>query len=174
MDFKLTSDGDLILGQQSVDEEGYLLYYKKELPPNSLPDVTRDIDEGSVPIRDIETVFQDEERLQLIQSRLRTDNPDWYLYEDVGASLSDFIGLPNNPDTANQIEIRVKDTLLRNEAFLEDEISVNVIPVSQSEIVIDVVLDSQNRYLRYAITLDFNVGINNTYVLDREGMIVDP
>lgn len=172
MDFKLTDDGDLSLGQQVIDDEGYLLYYKDVKKEDGFPVTTVNIEESISPIRDIETVSVDEERLQLMKSRLQTDNPDWYLYEDVGASLSDFIGMINSPDTANLIERRVVDTLLRNDAFSVDELDVNVIPVSLNEVLIDIILTIENKYLRYAIKLDFNVGINNIYTLDREGNII--
>lgn len=174
MDFKLTQDGDLLLGQQAVDEEGYLLYYSIDSTSNNLPVVTRDINLADAAIHDLKTVHEDEERLQLIQSRLRTDNPDWYLYEEVGASLSDFIGEQNSPETAKRIEARVAETLVRNDAFSLDEIEINVVPISVNEILVDIILDSENRYLRYAFSLDFDIGISNTYVLDKDGNIMEP
>ena len=172
MDFRLTQDGDLMLGQQAIDDEGYLLYYQID-PENTVrPIVTRDVD-ATIEIRDIQTVHQDEERLQLINSRLRTENPDWYLYESVGASLTDFIGRVNNPDTALEIENRVESTLIRNDAFLSEELEINVVPTSRSEVLVDIILDSENRYLRYAFSLNFDIGINNTYILDRDGNILE-
>lgn len=173
MDFKLTKDGDLLLGQQATDEEGYLLYYIIDSQSPTLPITTRNINEASVAVHDIRTVHDDEERLQLIQSRLRTDNPDWYLYDEVGASLSDFIGEENSPETASEIESRIIETLIRNDAFTLEELEVNVVPTSINEILVDIILDSENRYLRYAFSLDFDIGINNTYILDRDGNILE-
>lgn len=173
MDFRLTQDGDLVLGQQAIDDEGYLLYYQIDPESTIRPIITRDIDNGAIEIRDIQTVHQDEEKLQLISSRLRTENPDWYLYESVGASLTDFIGRVNNPDTALEIENRVESTLIRNDAFLSEELEINVVPTSRSEVLVDIILDSENRYLRYAFSLDFDIGINNTYILDRDGNILE-
>lgn len=173
MDFRLTQDGDLVLGQQAIDDEGYLLYYQIDPESTIRPIITRDIDNGAIEIRDIQTVHQDEEKLQLISSRLRTENPDWYLYESVGASLTDFIGRVNSPDTALEIENRVESTLIRNDAFLSEELEINVVPTSRSEVLVDIILDSENRYLRYAFSLDFDIGINNTYILDRDGNILE-
>ena len=172
MDFKLTNDGDLSLGQQAIDEEGYLLYYKEALDKDGFPQITRNKEESVSAIRDIETISAHEERIQLMKSRLQTDNPDWYLYEEVGASLSDFIGMINNPDTASLIEERVISTLLRNDAFSTEEIEVNVIPVGINEVLIDVILTIESRYLRYAIKLNFDIGINNIYTLDKNGNIL--
>lgn len=173
MDFKLTDEGDLDLGQQQVDRDGYLLYhtqaYQHEYPaePTTNPEI------GETPIRDFKTVHEDQERLQLIQTRMKTENPDFYLYQEVGASLTDFIGRKNNRDTANEIELRVRDTLLRNDAFDEEELNITVVPVSFDEVLVDILLDNSNHHIRYAFTLDFNLGIKNTYVIDEEGNVIE-
>lgn len=173
MDFELTDDGDLYLGQQQVDEEGYLLYYMVDELGDRLPIPTRDVEKASIPVRDFKTIHEDEERLQLIQTRLKTENPDWILYTRVGASLTDFIGRQNTASTGKEIEERVLRTLTRNNSFDKDELTVNLIPTSASEVLIDVKLDGQNIYLRYAFTLNFEVGVTNVYVLDRTGQIVE-
>lgn len=173
MDFELTDDGDLYLGKQLTDEEGYLLYYMIDEFGNKQAKVTKDVNIASVPIRDFKTIDGDLAKVQLIRTRLKTENPDWALYENVGASLTDFIGMPNNPETGKLIEDRVYDTLLRNDAFQKDELSVNVIPTSHKEVLVDVILDSQSLYLRYAFSLNFEIGINNIYVLDKNGQVLD-
>lgn len=173
MDFELTDDGDLFLGQQSVDEEGYLLYYMVDDIGDMLPMITRDANEATIPVRDFRTTQGSPQRLQLIKSRLQTENPDWSIYENVGASLSDFIGETNNPETGKKIEERVLHTLLRNEAFDTDELFVNVAPTSPKEVLVDIVLDSQEMYLRYAFSLDFEIGINNIYILDESGEVLE-
>lgn len=173
MDFELTNDGDLYLGQQQVDEDGYLLYYMVDELGDRLPIPTRDVEKASIPVRDFKTIHDDEERLQLIQTRLKTDNPDWILYTRVGASLSDFIGRQNTATTGKEIEDRVLNTLIRNNSFNKDELSVKLIPTSSSEVLVDVKLDSQSLYLRYAFTLNFEVGVTNVYVLDRYGQIIE-
>lgn len=171
MDFELTSDGDLYLGQQEVDDEGYLLYYMVDEFGERMPQKTRDVDEASIPIRDFKTIHQEEERLQLIQSRLKTDNPDWVLYTSVGASLTDFIGRQNTASTGKEIEERVLNTLVRDGAFDEEELTVNLIPTSPYEVLVDIKLDSENLYLRYAFSLDFNIGVTNVYTVNKNGDI---
>lgn len=173
MDFELTDDGDLYLGQQLTDEEGYLLYYMVDELGDNLPIVTKDVNEASIPIRDFNTVHEDLEKIQLIKTRLQTENPDWMLYEEVGASLTDFIGETNTPSTGEKIEDRVYYTLLRNQAFKEDELEVNAIPISSEEVLVDVILDSESLYLRYAFSLNFRLGVNNVYVLDKNGQIIE-
>lgn len=150
-----------------------MLYYQIDETSDRPPVVTRDVDKATVSIHDFKTIHEDEERLQLLESRMRTENPDWYLYQEVGASLSDFIGLPNNPDTAKTIEDRVLHTLTRQDSFSEEELTVSVAPISASEVLIDVILDSENLYLRYAFSMDFNIGINNVYVLNQNGEIIE-
>lgn len=173
MDFKLTDDGDLCLGEQLVDEDGFFLYYIVDEYGKLLPEKTKNEIEAKIPIRDIKTIDGDLEKAQLIKTRLQTENPDWELYENVGASLSDFIGKPNNPITGEIIEKRVYDTLLRGDAFKEEELTVNVIPISHKEVLVDVILDSNNLYLRYAFSLNFDIGINNVYVLDKNGKTIE-
>ena len=172
MDFELTDDGDLYLGQQQIDEDGYLLYYKTDPDRFFNPIVVRDASQASIPIRDFKTISGDVEKVQLVHNRLRTENPDWLLYEYVGASLSDFIGEPNNPQTAEAIERRVLHTLKRNSAFMEEELTINVAPISISEVLIDVRVESENNYINYAFSLSFLSGVTNTYVIDEEGHIV--
>lgn len=173
MDFELTDDGDLYLGQQQVDDEGYLLYYQISGRDGEIPRITKDIEEASIPIRDFKTITGEEEKVQLIGTRLRTDNPDFVLYENVGASLSDFVGEINNENTAEEIEIRVMNTLLRESNFKEEDLSVNVLPVSPTEVLTDVQLKNKNEYIRYAFSLNFDIGIVNTFVLDRNGNIIE-
>lgn len=173
MDFELTDDGDLYLGQQQIDEEGFFLYYMIDEIGSKLPMITRDVEEATIPIRDFKTIHEDEEKLQLIQTRLKTENPDWILYKRVGASLNDFIGRQNTATTGKEIEERVISTLTRNNSFDREELTVNLIPTSSSEVLVDIKLDSNNIYLRYAFTLNFELGVTNVYVLDRTGQIVE-
>lgn len=173
MDFELTDDGDLYLGDQKVDEEGYLLYYKTDRMGYNLPIETRDVDEASIPIRDFSTIHQDEESLQLIKTKLKTDNPDWIMYTNVGASLTDFIGRHNNYKTGKEIESRILNTLIRDGSFNKEELKINLIPTSSNEVLIDIKFDKKSLYSRYAIILNFEIGIKNVYLLDKEGKKIE-
>ena len=163
-DIQLTPEGDLMLGQQKVDEEGFLLYYdSRPLPEDGLM-VTRTA-EGNLPIRDMNTVEFEDYGLQLIKSRVQTDNPDWILYPEIGANLSDLIGELNTPETGRAAVQLVLDALTHGGAFLEEDLHIDAIPVSESDILLDIQLKQANRFLRYAIEFNLEIGLMNAYEL---------
>lgn len=159
-DIKLSPEGDLVLGQQLLDEEGYFLYYRKD--EDQPMEITRD-PEGNTPIRDLEVVHSEDSELQLIKSRLQTDNPDWRNYPNIGANLSDLIGEVNSPETASKGIELIKRALTYDEVFSEEDLEVQAIPVSAEQLMFDIRLFRENRYLRYPVLFDFNVGIMNGY-----------
>jgi hypothetical protein len=52
------------------------------------------------------------------------------------ASLEEFIGMPNNRDTAKSIEDRVKSILVTNRIAIQQDITVRVVPVSYDEVIV--------------------------------------
>lgn len=159
-DIKLSSDGDLVLGQQQLDEEGFFLYYKKV--GEEEVEITRDPD-GNTPIRDMEAAYGEDAAMQLIKSRLQTDNPDWHPYPNVGANLSDLIGSINSPKTAEIGKDMILRALTYDGAFETEDIEVEVIPVSANQILFDIRLVRDARYLRYPVIFDFETGLLNDY-----------
>lgn len=162
-DFKLTNDGDLVLGQQQTDEEGFLLYYEDN--DNNEGDVilTKDPERGTIPVRDVEVVYNEDAELQLIKSRVHTDNPDWYSYPDIGANLSDLIGEINTPETAEKAKAQIIESLVRDDAFEEADLSVEAVPVSATEILFDIRLRRFNRFVRHALVFNLEIGTMNQY-----------
>lgn len=173
MDFELTSDGDLLLGQQKTDEKGNLLYFLNDPLGLDFPIETTNPENATITIRDFKKIDGDLERIQLIETRLKTENPDWITYRNVGASLTDFIGLQNTPDNGELIRQRVFHTLVRDEAYTEEELKVNVVPISATEILIDIIMENNDLYTRYAFSLNYEIGITNVYVLDKNGEVLE-
>lgn len=166
-DFTLTEDGDLVLGQQVTDENGKYLYYLDTSNNNEPPIITTD-PEGNIPIRDARVSYDNDVRLQLIHTRIRTDNPDFSLYPEIGANLSDLIGLPNNEATAMQGVDQIYACLTADGAFQGEELDIQVAPVSRDSILFDIKLLNSDPYLRFAVVFNFNVGILNAYELAEE------
>ena len=159
-DIKLSPEGDLILGQQQLDEDGYFLYYKKD--EDQPLEITRD-PEGNTPIRDISIVYGEDSELQLIKSRLQTDNPDWSQYKEVGANLSDLIGEINSPETAQRGIEMIQRALTYDGAFDDEELEIEAVPVNPEQLLFDIRLIREIRYIRYPVLFDFNVGVMNGY-----------
>lgn len=163
LDIAMSSEGDLILGQQQTDENGFLLYYIDIPGGGEAPKLTNDPSIGSIPVRDISVIYEEESELQLIKNRLTTENPDWYFYPEVGADLTDLIGLPNNLKTAEKGKQLILKALTYDEAFDADDLSIEGIPVGPQQILYDVQLRRKNKLIRFAVTLDLTLGIYNTY-----------
>lgn len=61
---------------------------------------------------------------------------DWELYEALGAGLDDFIGEPNNRDTASAIHDRLRIALVSLGVVLEEDLDIRIIPVHIHRILI--------------------------------------
>jgi len=163
LDMGLSPEGDLTLGQQQTDKDGFLLYYVDYSAAGEPPMLTTDPSIGTLAVRDIEVVYGEESELQLIKSRLTTENPDWYFYPEIGADLTDLIGQPNNMRTAKRGIELIERALTYDGAFKSADLSIEGIPVGPNQILYDVQLARRNKLIRYAITLDLTLGVYNTY-----------
>lgn len=162
-DIFLTPEGDLALGQQAVDEDGFLLYYAFEDASQTTLIQTINPEEGSTPVRDMKLVDGEERDLQLMRTRLMTENPDWDLYPAIGADLTDLIGLPNTRETAELGVQLIQESLTGDGAFSTDELSVDVAPVGPTTLLFDIKLNRHHTLLRYAGTLDLRLGVWNQF-----------
>lgn len=168
IDFKLSNDGDLVLGQQQTDEDGYLLYYQDNENNEGEVLLTTDPELGTVPVRDLELAHDEDAELQLIKSRIQTDNPDWYNYPNIGANLSDLIGELNTPETAERGKNLILESLTRGQTFKSEDLTIEAIPVSGTNLLFDVRLKRHTRFVRYALIFDFEVGIVNEYQIKED------
>lgn len=163
LDIRLSEEGDLMLGQQQTDENGYLLYYADFSNAGEPPMLTTDPTIGTTAVRDIDMIYGEASELQLIKSRLNTENPDWYFYPQVGADLTDLIGERNSPQTAQRGKELILRALTYDGAFKLEDLSVEVIPVGPSELFFDVQLSRRNKMFRYGVTLDLVLGAFNVF-----------
>lgn len=162
IDLKLSEDGDLVLGQQQVNEKGEYLYYQDVSESGGDPFLTTE-PEDNIPVRDVDVVYEDTARLQLLNTRVRTDSPDFRGYPEVGANLSDLIGQPNNQRTAEEGVEMIRETLTYDGAFDSEHVEIDAIPVSKEELLFDIKLTRNEPYRRYVIVFNFDVGILNQY-----------
>lgn len=164
IDLRLSDDGDLMLGQQATNREGHLLYY---YPMNQDGDIgiTTDPLVANAPVRDVEMIYGAEGDAQLIRSRLRTENPDWLLYKNIGADLTDLLGEMNTPETAQRGIDAIYRALTYDKAFSRNELEVDAVPVSHTKILFHVKLIRNETIVTYAATLDFELNSWNEYDL---------
>lgn len=165
MDIAITPDGDLKLGEQMVNEENDLLFYVN-LKPESAGAVVINPTEDSVPIRDVAPVYSDDVHLQLISSRFRTDAPDWYLYPDLGANISELAGELNSRETAERGKQMILQAMIHDNAYSEGQLEITPVPVSLNEILYDIKINSEENVFRYTYLLDLEIGVLNYYEVD--------
>jgi hypothetical protein len=67
---------------------------------------------------------------------------DWAIYPSKGASLDDFIGEPNIPETADTISDRVRLALTSTGLVDEADLEINVIPVQLHKLLIVIRIDA--------------------------------
>lgn len=77
--------------------------------------------------------------------RIMTDEGDFRLYPQLGASLSRMWGMPQSPETGNFGSDLIDAALDREGRFAGSQISVNAVPVDYQRIRFDVFVTSGNR-----------------------------
>jgi len=165
IDFKFSPEGDLVLGDQMVNAEGLPLYRDMARSEG----YTTEVSETSVPIRDVGTAFGDEVDMQTILNRMRTDNPDWLLHEDIGANLSDLIGEPNTKTTMLKGIENITNALLYDGTFQSTEIEVVGAPYGMQEILFFVRLKRKGRQeVRIPLLFNLEQGLVNEYEVEEE------
>ena len=140
-----------------------MLYYIPTNENGDAPRLTNEPGPGRIPVREMRTVSGEESQLQLIRSRLMTENPDWLLYPNIGADLSDLIGKRNTPMTAEEGRSMIIRALTYDAAFSERELTVEAIPVSRETLLFDIKILRRGNVYRYALTLSLQLGITNFY-----------
>lgn len=77
---------------------------------------------------------------QEIRTRVMSDLGDWLMYPDVGASISDFVGEPNNKIVAEAIKTRIIASLARHGLVAREDVSIRYMPVDIDQILFRVSL----------------------------------
>lgn len=67
---------------------------------------------------------------------------DWAIYPSRGAGIDDFVGEANNRTTANKLHDRIRISLTSMGIVNENDLKVNVIPVSMHKLLIVIYIDA--------------------------------
>lgn len=163
IDFRMSEDGDLVLGEQLTNEQGELLYRD----PSRLSGYTTEVSESTIPMRDVGIAYGDEVDIQMIRFRLNTDAPDYSVHPTLGANLSDLIGEMNTRATMEKGKAFILQALTYDGALSEHELEVSGIPYDQTKILYSVRLIREGRpSVRIPLLFDIELGIMNTYEVE--------
>lgn len=156
VDFRFTADGDLELGSPSYNEFGELLYI------DPVGNITTDDSEGEL-IRDIPLQVSYLSEKQVINNRLRTDNPDWFLHSEIGADLSDLVGLPNTRETGQLGKELIEKSLTSDGFIALRDLSVRPVPISSREILFYVTVKRNAGDLVMPVLFNLEHGLLSEY-----------
>lgn len=98
------------------------------------------IDSGDFAIdtRDMDLKDTSEENLQSalqkIEGRLQSTRGDWKQNPSMGANLKQFAGRPNTPEVGAEMETVIKNELIRGGLFAPQELTVQVFPISETQL----------------------------------------
>jgi hypothetical protein len=87
---------------------------------------------------DLEDTDQDPLRsfIQEVKTRIEADQGDWRLSPNLGSSISDFVGEPNDQITADNIRVRIIATLSRDGFVNTKDMTIKYMPVSKDHLLI--------------------------------------
>ena len=110
---------------------------------------------------------------QEIHTIMASDLNDWELYPGYAATLSDFIGEPNNQNTAAAIHDRIRMALTANGVILESDLRIKVIPVHRHKVLVTIKVSAipttYNRLQQesYVTALVFDYMEHSVFFLDK-------
>lgn len=160
-DFRFSAEGDLIAGSPKVNEFGELLYV-------DMSGVETTDDAEGILIRDIPTQVSYLSEKQVIINRLRTDNPDWLLHPEIGANLSDLVGMPNTRDTGLAAKALVERALTYDGFIKPVDLEVRPVPVTNQQILIHITVRRKAVTLKLPVLMDLEHGIISEYEVKAE------
>jgi len=107
---------------------------------------------------------------QEIRSRIKSEVGDWRLYPDISASLSDYVGEPNNKVTAEAVKTRIISSITRNGLVHNADVQVRYAPIENDKlmlrITIKVIATAQNAGSEYlGINILYNYSENHAYFI---------
>lgn len=74
--------------------------------------------------------------IQEVQTICNSEVNDWEEHPNYAGTLDDFVGEPNNRDTARRLTDRIKTSLISNNILRADDVSVRTIPVDRHKLYI--------------------------------------
>lgn len=160
VDFRFSPEGDLELGSPSYDDLGRLLYI------DSLGEISTDDTSGQL-VRDIPLQVSYFSEKQVIINRLKTDNPDWYRYPEIGAGLSSLIGLPNTRETGLLGKSLIEKCLCKDDFIKPVDLSVRPVPISSTEILFHISIKRLASDLVIPVIFDLEHGLLTEYEVSK-------
>lgn len=156
VDWRFTKDGDLELGSPKINENGELLYV-------TVDGVETTDETLGVLIRDIPHHVSHFSERQVINNRLRTENPEWYHHPEIGPSLSLLKGEPNTRETGARGAEMIVQCLTKDDFLREEDILVRPTPLDLETILFYITIYRRNTEIKLAIGYDLTHGILTEY-----------
>ena len=96
---------------------------------------------------------------------VKTRNPAWKLYPDIGANLEDFVGQPNTRETAAEMTKRLNYVLNKDQISGTNFLEVRVVPANAASVYIFIFLRNESgRITLSREVFDYKDGIfHDTY-----------
>jgi len=155
-DWRFSVDGDLVVGPPKTNEEGELLYLTAE--GDEVTDETLGVLIRDIPI--FSTYLVDK---QVINNRMRTENPEWFHHPEIGPSLSQLIGEPNTRETGEKGKALIVECLTKDGFISPNDLEVNAIPYDIGTILFRVVIQRYAHKIILAYGYDLTHGILTEY-----------
>jgi hypothetical protein len=74
--------------------------------------------------------------IQEVRTRAESDQGDWKNFPNLGANISDFVGEPNNPITAESIRTRVLGALARDGFVNTRDMKIKYMPIDRDKLLL--------------------------------------
>ena len=116
---------------------------------------------------DIKDTREDQYRalIQVVVDRLQSEENDWFLYPEKGAGLNAVVGQRNTAEAGREVQRRIQSTLLYGGLLKPTEFSVNVVPISETQIMAVVSLNPPGS--TEAILIPFSYDMRSNRVTPR-------
>lgn len=106
-----------------------------------------------------------------IRDVVKSDINSWKIAKNIGASLSDFVGEPNNKITAEAIKTRIISALTRNGLVNSEDLKVTYLPYDIDKLIIRISIKvaptaANKGSNTLSITMGYSYSENNVFVLN--------
>lgn len=158
IDWAFSEEGDLILGDPKVDDDGYVMYQHWD------GSISTDKGDDGVEIRDLGVSTDIDAEKQIILNRLRTDSPDWYHHPSMAGNLTDLVGEPNTRSTGDLGVRSIVRALTYKNLYNSKQLNVRAVPLSANEIVFVIdIMKFGSDVIRFPITFNLETGLMDVY-----------
>lgn len=91
---------------------------------------------GDIPIQNGDIVLASPKQTteQMVNRRMRTNNPDWFNNYNIGADLEDLRGMKNTRETAELGRAKIIQCLTYDDRFHESDLNIEFAPTGVDEI----------------------------------------